>query len=317
MRIFKKIQMSRKLIIIISLMMTGLMAEADTNPVAHTGMFVDARAASMGGAYTAAAFGVEAAYYNPAGLTMFKGREFSSMLSTGLSFDRNFSFIGVAANPGFKNRMSAAVAWSNAGWGNMDGYDSNNMPDGDFEVKESSLMLSFAEYVDYLRLSWGTTIKMLNSDVDGSKAGFGLDIGLLHELGNFHMFEGVIVGAVVKDFYSKIDDEKLDAVYKIGVSGYYTPELFTVFDLGFGTGDNSKTTYALGLEYRYNISDLGPVQNMSFESADFLPRLGINTGDLYFGFGLNLPKFSLDYAFIPAPNSEFDTSHRFSLNIPF
>ncbi len=288
---------------------------AGTNPVDHTEMLIDARSIAMGGACTSSAFGTEAVFYNPAGLAKLKGREFSSMMSTGFAFDRTFNFVGIASNPGFDNKLSAAVAWINAGWGGgFEGQDDFDNPTGEFDVKESSLLVSFAEYLDYLNLNWGATVKMLNSSIGGVESGFGLDIGILYDLGSFKNMNNVVLGATIRDAYSKVADEEIDPSINFGVSGSILPDLFGAFDLGFKTGNDSETTYAIGMEYRYGLSQYG---SLNMESADFLPRLGINTGDLYFGFGIELPKFAIDYAFVPAPNSEFNNSHRFSLIIPF
>lgn len=289
---------------------------AGTNPVDHTDMFVDARSIGMAGACTSTAFGTEAVFYNPAGLAKFSGREFNSMMATGLGFDRTFNFVGVASNPGFENKLSAAVAWINAGWGGgFQGSDSDDNSTGEFDVKENSILVSFAEYLDYLDLNWGATMKMLNSTIDNDNiSGFGVDIGALYDLGTWNKFDNVVIGATIKDLYSKVEDEILDSQIKIGVSGTLASDLFGAFDLGYRTGDNSEMNYAFGVEYRYDLRQYG---SLNMDSADFLPRIGINDSDLYFGFGIEMPKFTVDYAFVPAPNSEFNNSHRFSLVIPF
>ncbi len=316
MKKLSKINRGFRLFIIVGMFASG--SWANTNPVDHTEMLIDARAIGMGGAYTAAAFGVEATFYNPAGLSLLKGREFSSMLSSGMAFDRSFSFVGIASNPGFDNKLSAAVSWSNAGWGGgFSGYDENNNPTGDFDVKENSLMVSFAEYLDFLDLNWGATVKMFNSTVDNDEqAGFGLDIGAIYQLGDVGNFHDVILGAVVKDVYSQIDDEMLDPRVNVGFSAFLSPNLFTVGDFGFTYGSDSDFRYAFGVEYKYALNGLGAAGPDGVPGGIY-PRIGLNTGDFYFGFGIQLQKFAVDYAFVPKPNEEFKNTHRFSLVIPF
>jgi len=307
---FSRIAKTAAVLVFTGAVLTG------SNPVDHSDLPIDARSIGMAGACTSTAFGVEAVFYNPAGLVKLQGRELSSMMSAGMAYDRTFNFIGIASNPGFENKLSAAIAWINAGWGGgFKGYDDSDNITGEFDVKENSLLVSFAEYLDYLNLNWGATVKMLNSSVSNKNvSGFGLDVGILYDLGTWKRFTNVIIAATARDAYSKVDDEKVDPTIKFGVSGSIAPNLFGAFDLGFITGDDRKTSYALGVEYRYGLSHIG---SLNMDSAIFLPRLGLNTGDIYFGFGVEMPKFTVDYAFAPAPNSEYNNSHRFSLTLPF
>lgn len=174
-------------------------------------MGVGARARAMGDAYTAMARGIEASYYNPAGLPFLEKRELVTSFRL-LSLDRAFTFVGVGLpiQPEAKEGETPldgglALAWIRAGVDNIDSRDGDGRSLGELSNSENAFVLAFA-LKPAARLAVGLAVKLLwnrfpnigNNGETLSSTGVGFDFGLRVE-----PFSGVILGAAVKDINSK------------------------------------------------------------------------------------------------------------------
>ena len=128
---------------------------------------VGARAKAMGGAYSALASGVEASYYNPAGLPFLEKKEVLASYRF-LSLDRQFSFVGFATHIRPKVAGSGsgalnggfALAWLRAGVDNIDGRNSDGKRFDSLSNSENAFMFAFA-LNPFERFAFGLSVKVL------------------------------------------------------------------------------------------------------------------------------------------------------------
>ncbi|MFQ5866357.1 MAG: hypothetical protein ACE5IW_14135 [bacterium] len=173
---------------------------------------IGARAKAMGDAYTALARGIEASYYNPAGLPFLESKELMTSFRF-LSLDRQFTYVGfgVPIHPKVDKSGSRAVdggfalSWIRAGVGDIDGRDSDGRHFADLSNSENAFVFSFALNPTGV-LSLGLSVKVLwnrfpDIGINGetvSATGVGFDFGAL-----FTPSEWVTFGIAIKDINSK------------------------------------------------------------------------------------------------------------------
>ncbi|MFQ5772102.1 MAG: hypothetical protein ACE5HX_16315, partial [bacterium] len=173
---------------------------------------IGARAKAMGDAYTALAAGVEASYYNPAGLPFLQYKEAIVSYSV-LSLDRQFTFLGfgVPIHPRVEGSEKGALdggfalSWIHAGVGNIDGRDSDGRHFGNLSNSENAFVFSFALNPAKI-LSFGLSVKVLwnrfpDIGINGetiSASGVGFDFGALAAPNQW-----LTLGISVRDINSK------------------------------------------------------------------------------------------------------------------
>ena len=283
------------------MLLVGVLFAENAHHVSYATMKVDARALGMGGAYTGAAEGVAATYYNPAGLALMEGVEVNSMISTDLAFDRSYNFAGVGSELGIG---AFAISWISAKTGGFPRYDGAQNYLGQFDVKENNVMFSYGGYYEKLDIYGGATLKIYSSSIDGDneKSGYGLDIGGLYQIDDM-----IQVGVAVKDLYTEIDSETIEPMFNVGIAARLNDHFMSTLDAGYNLGVESEINYAGGIEYVLNYRDIVKVA----------PRIGLSGSDVHFGLGVNVDFVTVNYAFIPKPNDDFHDSNRFSVIVRF
>lgn len=174
-------------------------------------MGIGARAKAMGDAYTALARGIEASYYNPAGLPNLENKELVTSFRA-LSLDRHFTFVGfgMPIHPPVKEGQKAidggfALSWIHAGVSGIDGRDTDGRPTGELSNSENAFVFSFALNPAQF-LAVGISVKVLwnrFADVGDngeslSATGVGFDLGAL-----VIPVDWLTLGIAVKEINSK------------------------------------------------------------------------------------------------------------------
>lgn len=172
---------------------------------------VGARAKAMGNAYSAMATGVEAAYYNPAGLPYVSGKQLLASYRA-LSLDRQFTYVGFALpvqpkTSGNQKSLNGgfSLAWLRAGVSDIDGRNSDGQHFDDLSNSENAFMFAFALNPSR-RVAFGLTAKVLWNRFPGlgiddetiSSTGVGFDFGMM-----VFPINWLTLGLVVKDINSK------------------------------------------------------------------------------------------------------------------
>ncbi|MBD3258820.1 PorV/PorQ family protein [candidate division GN15 bacterium] len=263
-----------------------------------------ARAAAMGGAYTAVSEGAIASYWNAAGLTGLEGPE----VSLGhFAWYQDISVEQAAFALPLKSRgLVAAASITYVNYGTVEGYDATGAYTGDLTVYDWVGGLSLGYMVND-QLSVGVTGKFVNQKLDDFSAStFAADLGLKY------YFRDFTLAAAVTNFGGNMtfDEtaESLPTAARIGIAAR-----------PFG---NSMVA-SLEVEQRFE-GDLILRQGieMGFSNRyylrtgyDYLPSQdGRNLSTaLSFGAGIRLDMASFDYAYTPNDKTTSEDLHRFTL----
>ena len=152
----------------------------------------DAKAMAMGSAYTAAASGTDALYYNPAGLSGTKGYELAFSHANWL-LDSRHDFVGFAFPLKLRGRQLGGglgvTRLSNAG---MEGRGADRSAGGSFDSYDQAVSLALgARSGGY---SFGLGGKYIESSIAGEKAkAFAIDLGVNRSLNNLPVSIGFAV----------------------------------------------------------------------------------------------------------------------------
>ncbi|MDX9758391.1 MAG: PorV/PorQ family protein [Bacteroidota bacterium] len=309
---------------------------------------VGARGIALGSAYTAGMTGIEALYYNPAGLSGSRhGVEVLFSQMNGLDNEDGVSFFGVGSN--FEGFGHVAFTVKSLSFGDILVTDERQV-DGTGAVFNPTVLTLGLTYSRALtdRIRSGVSVNLVSEELDRvSSSGFAFDVGVqysglagvnglelgvtLRHLGGNMKYEGPGLLRLVDEIGADRDGQNL----KIESAGFQLP-----------------TSLEIGLAYRYRFGEMhnllvaGSFENSNFVSDqyrlaaeylfnDFLALRGSfniagnaktdyedATGYLYgpaFGFGIQQwagdAKLYLDYAY--RTREVFSGQHVVTLRVGF
>lgn len=268
-------------------------------------MGAGARAMGMGNAYTAVEGDIYSSYFNPAGLSSIKGRQFTFSFRH-LTMDRAFRYFALGGPVGLD--AGFALTWLNAGTDDIVGRDLNGNPTGNLEDSRNAFTLSFGKEINKL-LSVGLNAKytMWKLADDDAKS-FGFDFGL-----SLRPIRNLTASFVVRDINSRYTwqsdrwaeyisdadgqtmekEDEFPAYYTFGLS-------YKMFDekLILSTTLESIEDYPLGVDvgasYEYNRSFILRTGFYNYNSSDEL-----DYGSFTAGFTVNVTRsIGFDYAYM-------------------
>ncbi|PLX29078.1 MAG: hypothetical protein C0600_09040 [Ignavibacteria bacterium] len=227
---------------------------------------VGARGIALGSAYTAGITGIEAIYYNPAGLSgSTHGVEVLFSQMNGLDND-GVSFFGVGSNfEGFGHVGFSVKAFS---FGDILITD-ERQPDGTGAVYSPTFLTLGVTYSRALtdRIRSGVTINLISEELDRvSASGFAFDIGVqyaglagveglelgvsLRHIGGNMKYDGTGLLRMVNE----VDADRDNQLLKIESAGFQLP-----------------TSLEIGMAYRRSLDEMHDIALMgSFENNNFL-----------------------------------------------
>jgi hypothetical protein len=270
-------------------------------------MGVGARAAGMGGAYTAVTNDATALYWNPAGMTATVGRD-ASFVHTQWFQGISHEFIG-----GIYSNGTTALGIGFAIM-SVDGIERRAdiptlQPLATFSAYDVALSASVARRVTP-SLTLGITTKAITEKIlFNSASGVAFDLGAQYATA----YEGLTLGAVIRNLgpsFSFIQEKfSLPREVRLGV-GYVPPHetlrrnLLLSADLS--KYRNDPTRLNLGAEYSH--------QARFSATAGYQARQ--SEAGFSAGLGFRMPKYRLDYAFVPF-GAGLGNTHRFALGYRF
>lgn len=317
---------------------------AGTNAAPELLIPAGARYLAMGGAPVAFVTGVEAIYWNPAGLdrapkmvnAMFSHRTYIA--------DIAYNFLGVS---GKFDMGTLALSLRSLSFGDIP-VTTETAPDGTGELFSPTYFVLGLTYSRQLtdRISFGLTVNLVNEGfAQVNSTGFALDAGVQYR--NVLSISGMDVGVVIKNIgpamqyggaglwvpaevpgsergvtFYKVEAASFDlpSVVEIGAAYHYTVDEHT--DLSFcGTFQNNNFAYdeyRFGVEYSYDqtfflrggrLFGAGTTDDTPNIFAEFTVGAGVNLMDVG---GTDI---SIDYAFVPV--KYFTNNHVLSLKIGF
>ena len=268
---------------------------------------VNARASAMGEAYTALAKDASATYWNPANLTQTESNSIVLSHNSWL-LDITHNFAAVQLVRGIHNIAFSFNVITIPGIEVRD-YTASAEPIG----KSSVYNLYFGtSYATKLSDKWsvGAQIKYYYEKMYLVSAnGLGIDLGILGKEIIKDLDWGLSIQNIGKMGKLLNTSTELPLLIRSGV-GYSLPWKISENNI-IAAAD---MVYILNDAFRFNIGAEAKLMN------NFALRLGYVLGsdsyDFTAGFGLQLSRYQLSYAFVPY-KYDLENSHRFSININF
>ena len=262
-----------------------------------------ARAAGLGGAYTAVSEGAVAAYWNPAGMAGLEDFEVSLghfSWYQDITVEQMSLAVPLSAGP----VLGASITYVN--YGTIDGYDALGNPTGDLSAYDLSggvsLGMSFRDH-----WSAGFTAKVISQRLDEySATAFAGDFGLKYNAGSFAL--AATVTNVGSDVQFDQTSENLPSAFHFGAAIYPFGGALTTsldFEKKFEGDLIVRQGLELGFDDRYYLRtgyDYLPAQ----DGRELATALSLGAG-LRYGFA------DIDYSFTPNDKSTSEDLHRFTL----
>lgn len=301
---------------------------------------VGARGIATAGGFLASQTGVEAIFYNPAGVAAAPQSE--AMFSHMSYFaDITYNFGAVSAN--FPEIGAFALSISSLNYGDIP-VTTTEFPDGDGTNYSPSAIVAGLTYSRVItdRVSAGLTAKLLSETIMSTSAnGFALDFGV-----QYHFTSGLIIGATLKNIGSKMsfsgsDMQRISSIagtspgtqgtvsepvvesfeipswFELGVSYGWLMAEDNLLNVGvaFRSHNTMEDQLLGGLEYTFaDIFSIRAGYDYLMGNADlaiFTYSLGAGVKYQFEGGG---PSVALDYAWRPV--KEFPTdNHMFTVKL--
>ncbi|MBU1262229.1 PorV/PorQ family protein [bacterium] len=264
---------------------------------------VGAQAIGMGEAFVGVAQGVNAIYWNPAGLVSLESKEFTGYYLDGL-VDANYKFMGYA------QPMRFGVI--GCGISNLDGgkatiYNTDGTTKNVTAQTDYIFMISYANKVRE-NLSFGGNIKLIQSELgETSKAdAFACDLGGLYNIPAKNLKIGVAIQNMGTEIKYEEEGDPLPLNIKLGTA-YRFNNLLLALDINKPI--ENKLRFNIGGEYWIaKIMALRAGYKFKQEGS------GSDTG-LTAGIGFKISNYRFDYAYVPYGN--LDNTHQVSLTARF
>ncbi|MBU0687394.1 MAG: PorV/PorQ family protein [Candidatus Margulisbacteria bacterium] len=258
---------------------------------------VGGRPVAMGEAYTALADGVDAPYWNPAGIANQEVLEVLSMHADWFQ-DTSFQYIGFVFPP--VDWGVFGVSYSMLNYGAIAGYSATGSREADVNAGDAALNVTWAKVIND-KLSLGLNAKFISETLASYSAStFAFDLGALYNLNpdlilglNFQNQGGSLT------FISEANPLPNKIALGIAAKRFIFKPLTVTAD--FNLPNDSDMYLNVGSEYTFN---------------DFLIlRLGYARSRYQGGLGFRAKYFALDYAYVP--HEYLGATHRISLALQF
>ncbi|MBC7190524.1 PorV/PorQ family protein, partial [Candidatus Aerophobetes bacterium] len=253
---------------------------------------IGAKAASMGGAFTAVADDGSAIYFNPAGIARITSKKFFATYNMWFQEISQGYLSYIFPSPG--GGWGISLNYVDAG--KMQGYDEEGYPTEVFGASDILLQIAYARKITgkaVLGLSAGYLVDTIKNSTETA---FHANIGMIASLSPFSSF-----GVALQNIGSSLEKDSLPFTGRVGFSKRIGPFLFA-FDTVFPNDNDAY--FCAGFEFSLSRS--------LFLRTGY--RSGIDEGSgISAGLGLNFKKTSLDWAYVPY--GDLGDTHRISLSL--
>lgn len=306
---------------------------------------VGARYLSMVGAPIANVTGLEAIYWNPAGVDLSPSSANALFSYRSYIADMNMNYVAASGRLGDIGSIGISFRSLNIGDINVTTMD---QPDGTGQIISPNYFILGLTYSKQLtdRVSVGANFNLISENIDRvSATAFSFDFGVQYR--NLFEVNGLDLGVVVKNLgapiqydgnglYITAEDPAADrgpTFYKFDAASAELPSEISIglsyqrkldeqnavtISGAFQNNNYTYDDYKIGLEYSY--------RDIFFIRGGYLfsPQSNDNTPNIFqnysVGAGLNLKEFSgidlsVDYAYVPV--KYFDANHVFSIAFGF
>lgn len=264
-----------------------------------------ARAASMGGAFSALADDASACYYNPAGLAQLRIAE--AITCAGLWIDETrYGFIGYAAPINRDNALGVTALYLQTP--KILGYDDESKKIDDFDANDLAVSFSYSQRFSH-RNYFGVSAKWISQQIENVKtSNFAIDAGQIYKP---PMMDGLSLAVVVQNIGPRMkfirEEDKMPITLKIGaVYKLMDEDAKLLLDLVKPLDNNWRISCGTEWQINRNLSLRGGYNSQVFSD------LGIGVS---LGAGLKLDTFQIDYAYVPY--NDLGDTHRLSFTTHF
>lgn len=274
---------------------------------------VGARAAAMGGAYTAVSEEASAVYWNPAGLVQIPKLSAVFMRAQYLE-EINYQYAAYAHRIDYDSVIAGSVLLTDIG--SISNTDISGNTLGSFTPRDQVFTLAYSkailEFSDKdIDVSVGVSAKYIRSTIVESVHSYAGDIGIMtYNFGDIPYRLAVTASNMGGGLRYDQESNPLPLTFKLGAS--INPFRNMLLAADFVMPKQNKPSVRLGAE-------LATAPN---ELTRFCIRAGLDSQKMSdgisgfsLGLGATLHFFSLDYAFTPM--GELGTTHRISLTFDF
>ena len=269
---------------------------------------VGARAAALGGAYTAISGDLESTAWNPAGIYAVKERATAVSLTSYLvDTEAGFLSVGLPAGP----RM-LALSVNYFTYGELQRTGEDGLAQGTFGAFDIATGISAAQPFWGDRLTLGGTAKWIYSGIDDYAAdAWAFDLGLLAN----GPIPGMTIGAsmsnlgAVRSGFTKDHTDSLPVLLRAGMShhpAHFPLPLLLAMDVTIPNDNDPYFNFGVEIELAGGLT-LRPGYSLQQSGLDGDEALGLSTGA-----GLDLKGMRLDYAYASFP--ALGDVHRISLS---
>lgn len=271
----------------------AVIAGPGTNSGDFLNIPVFSRGAALSGALVANADGVNALFYNPAGV----GRDGTGEVSfshTELMQDLRLDNFSIAIP--LKNGSGIGFGLTYLGYGSIAGYDVAGVATGDLSAYSFMLNLGYSQKLSE-SFSAGVAVKPVFEKLDDLEANtVTFDLGLMAEFGQFS------VGAQYANIGGRLkyveEEISLPATMRLGVS-YRTFGSSSVVSVTGNKEQGEGVSFGAGLEYAYS--------SMLVFRAGYggsLEQSSTSSDGMALGVGLTLDHIGIDYTYRPSTTNE-------------
>ena len=258
-----------------------------------------ARPAGMGEAFVGLANDVNAAYWNPAGLTQIGHHEETFMHNVWFE-SMSSEYLALAHRLNGRKVIGGSLTYlSSIGF---DKTDKNGNLVGSYNNNDLAAAFSYAQRIK-TKASLGASVKLVKEKIeDESAMALALDLGALYQVGKFQ-FGGVIQNAGTKIQF-KNESQSLPLTIRAGAAYLFRKPLILAMDMQMPS--DGKPGFNLGCEYIYRSMVVGRLGYKMTGSNDLGGQSGISIG-----IGFQSSQWGMDYAW--SPYGLLGVTHRLSL----
>lgn len=245
---------------------------------------IGSREVSIGGANTASSDGVNAIYWNPAGL--LSSDAYSWKLGTFYSLeteDRHYAFLGIATRTDDYGNFGAGLI--NYGITNIELFDEGGLSAGTTGDSEYVLCFSYANKINY-QIKFGATLKAhYHTLADYKGLGYSFDTGFIFQpLLDKEIYFGIMLQNLFGEIFWDSTKEDILSIYKFGLSIVLFEDVVR-FNVDMAKEENYESIIAKGgVEFKI----------MQY----FFLRAGLDDKYPVLGFGIKYEPYQIDYAYI-------------------
>ena len=272
-----------------------------------------ARAAAMGGAYSAVSDEASAVYWNPAGLVQIP--KLSAVFMRAQYFeDISYQYAAYAHRLSFDSVLAGSVLMTDIGSIPQTDISGNTL--GSFTPRDQVFTVSYSkailEFSDKdIDVSIGVSLKYIKSGIVDSAKSYAGDVGVMtYNFGDIPYRLAVTATNMGGGLTYDKESNPLPLTFKLGAAVNPFRNLLVATDVVLPK--QNKPNVLLGVELATAPNEL---TRLCVRGGLNAQQMSDGLGGLSLGIGATLHFFSLDYAFVPM--GELGATHRISLTFDF